>query len=127
MGNDRWWRNRGIPALLGAILAIPIGPAVCAAQNAPVQNRFNDELTKLPPDQQAAKLADHLGLWCVGAKPFFMGMTKGGRAKGYAYWSVTCAGAGSYMIQITPQGLGGAVDCNTLKEEGQGRECYKSF
>ena len=62
-----------------------------------------------------------------GVQPFFMGTTREGPTKGYAYWSVTCAGANSYMIQIAPNGQGAAVDCQTLKAQGQGRECYKTF
>jgi hypothetical protein len=54
-------------------------------------------------------------------------VTKTGKAKGYAYWSVTCAGANSYMIQISPEGQGAAVDCQMLKTQGEGRECYKTF
>jgi hypothetical protein len=84
-------------------------------------------MQRLPPADQAAKLASHLGLGCIGIKPFFMGVTKTGQAKGYAYWSVTCAGANSYMIQISPNGQGAAVDCRMLKEQGEGRECYKTF
>lgn len=113
-------------AFAGAILCIA-GSTVGAAQTAGPENAYNDELMHLPTEGRAAKLADHLGVWCIGVKPFFMGVTKEGAAKGYAYWSVTCAGAGSYMIQITPEGQGAAVDCRTLKESGQGRECYKAF
>ena len=82
---------------------------------------------KLAPQERAAKLADHLGVWCIGTKPFYMGMTKEGAAKGYAYWSLTCAGADSYVIQISPDGKGAATDCKTLKKGGEGRECYKTF
>jgi hypothetical protein len=112
----------------GVILYALVGSAVSAAQVATPENHFNDELMRLQPDEQASKLADHLGVWCIGTKPFFMGMTKTGKAKGYAYWSVTCAGSGSYMIQITPSGQGSAaIDCETLKQSGEGRECYKAF
>jgi len=31
------------------------------------------------------------------------------------------------MIQIAPDGRGAAVDCKTLKANGEGRECYKAF
>jgi hypothetical protein len=118
------------PAFAAAIFCCLLVTAVCMAQTAPPapgQNRANDELLRLPPQERAAKLADHLGVWCIGTNPFFMGMTKEGRAKGYAYWSVTCAGGASYMIQITPGGRGAAVDCRTLKQGGEGRECYKTF
>jgi len=97
------------------------------AQSAPPENQYNEQMLHFSPQEQAAKLADHLGVWCIGIRPFYMGMTKQGAAKGYAYWSVTCAGGQSYMIQITPNGQGAAVDCKTLKENGEGRECYKSF
>ncbi|HVH79478.1 MAG TPA: hypothetical protein VM782_08825 [Stellaceae bacterium] len=107
-------------------LAEPV-PVSGQVAPAPTLNRFNDELMKLPPEQRAAKLAEHLGLWCIGTNPFFMGVTKSGQAKGYAYWSLTCAGSGSYMIQITPDGKGAALDCRVLKQQGEGRECYKTF
>jgi hypothetical protein len=112
---------------LGAILYCLAGSAIATAQPAAGDNSVNDQLLKLPPAEQAAKLADHLGVWCIGTRPFFMGVTKTGAAKGYAYWSLTCAGAKSYMIQLTPGGQGSALDCEILKQQGQGRECYKTF
>jgi hypothetical protein len=127
-GRTRQMGRRMLGVLaLGAILYGFAGLAVGVAQVAAPDNRFNDELMKLQPDEQAAKLADHLGMWCVGSRPFFMGITKEGKAKGYAYWSLTCAGTGSYMIQISPQGQGAALDCRVLKQQGEGRECYKAF
>jgi hypothetical protein len=108
-------------ALCFAVAGLP------AAAAPPADNKYNDELLKLSPQEQAAKLAAHLGLWCIGTRPFLMGVTKTGPAKGYAYWSVECAGAQSYMIQISPDGQGAAVECATLKANGEGRECYKTF
>jgi hypothetical protein len=116
--------------LTGVALATALGYAFAGSPVAVAQttdNQYNDELLKLSPQEQAAKLAAHLGLWCIGTRPFLMGVTKTGPAKGYAYWSVECAGGQSFMIQITPGGLGAAVDCATLKENGEGRECYKAF
>ncbi|HUI33927.1 MAG TPA: hypothetical protein VLX67_00215 [Stellaceae bacterium] len=110
---------------LAAALYILAGWHVAAAQTP--ENRYNDDLLKMSPQEQAAKLAEHLGLWCIGTKPFLMGVTKEGPAKGYAYWSIECAGGQSYMVQIAPDGRGAAVDCKTLKENGEGRECYKPF
>ncbi|HWB49974.1 MAG TPA: hypothetical protein VG651_12755 [Stellaceae bacterium] len=104
-----------------------VGLARAQVAPSPSLNRYSDELLHMPPAGQAARLASHLGLWCIGTKPFFMGLTKAGPAKGYAYWSVTCAGADSYMIQISPQGQGAALDCRMLKAQGEGRECYKTF
>ena len=120
---------RGVIVLAAATIYCLAGTTAGGAQVAPApsENRYNDALLKLQPQERGAKLAEHLGLWCIGTKPFFMGMTKEGRAKGYAYWSVTCAGGASYMIQITPGGRGAAVDCRTLKQGGEGRECYKTF
>jgi hypothetical protein len=117
------------------VLAVIVVALCCAvssggrAQVAPTasENPFNEELLRMTPEQRASKLADHLGLWCVGANPFYMGMTKQGAGKGYAYWSITCAGTASYMVQITPDGIGAALDCRQLKAQGQGRECYKTF
>jgi len=126
-----WLKRIGL-ALGFAILAVTFchrspADAQVVPQTTASLNPFNDELQKLPPEQQAAKLADHLGVWCIGTKPFFMGITKTGKAKGYAYWSVTCAGAKAYLVQIEPDGHGEAVDCARFKAGGQGRECYKTF
>jgi len=118
--------SRPVLTVLGAVLCYVLaGLTMAAAQSA--DNTYNDEMLKLSPEQQAAKLAVHLGLWCIGTHPFFMGMTKEGPAKGYAYWSVECAGGQSYMVQIAPDGRGAAVDCKTLKANGEGRQCYKAF
>jgi hypothetical protein len=103
------------------------GASAGLAQTGSTENTYNEQLLHLPPQEQASKLADHLGVWCIGTRPFYMGSTKEGAAKGYAYWNVTCAGGQSYMIQIAPNGQGGAIDCKSLKEQGQGRECYKMF
>jgi len=111
---------------LAAVLCYALA-GLSAASAQPADNKYNDELLKLSPQEQAAKLAAHLGLWCIGTRPFLMGVTKAGPAKGYAYWSVECAGGQSYMIQISPNGQGAAVDCTTLKANGEGRECYKTF
>ena len=114
-------------ALVASLFYALVGAPIADGQTTSSGNKYNDELLKLTPEEQAAKLAAHLGLWCIGTKPFLMGVTKEGPAKGYAYWSVQCAGGESYMVQISPDGKGAAVDCKTLKENGEGRECYKRF
>ena len=112
----------------GAAQVKPAAPQTQSATAATTTgNPYNDALLRMSPEQQAAKLASFLGDTCIGTKPFPMGVTKAGRAKGYAYWSIECAGAGSYMVQLDPDGRGAAIDCKTLKENGQGRECYKAF
>jgi hypothetical protein len=133
--NDDWtdlrcwlWRSaRGGIILAAAILAWLGGATPGAAQTAPAENKFNADLLKLAPDARAAKLALYLGNFCIGTKPFAMGITKEGPAKGYAYWSLECAGGKSYAIQIAPDGKGAAIECSELKSQGEGRECYKTF
>ena len=131
MNDDRtgmrcWlWRSvRGAVVLGAAILS---GATLGAAQTPLGENKFNADLLKLAPDARAAKLAQYLGDFCIGTKPFAMGVTKEGPAKGYAYWSLECAGGKSYAIQIAPDGKGAAIECSELKSQGEGRECYKTF
>jgi hypothetical protein len=122
------WRSvRGGVVLAAAILAWLSAATLGAAQTAPGENKFNADLLKLAPDARAAKLAQYLGDFCIGTKPFAMGITKDGPAKGYAYWSLECAGGKSYAIQIAPDGKGAAIECSELKSQGEGRECYKTF
>jgi hypothetical protein len=54
-----------------------------------------------------------------------MGVTKTGKAKGYAYWSVRCKDGRSFAIQISPKSQATAADCKAL--EGSGKECFKKF
>jgi hypothetical protein len=119
-------RARRAAVLVAAILCCLAGSAG-AAETETGLNPYNDELLRMTPEQRAAKLASFLGFMCIGTKPFLMGVTKEGKGKGYAYWSLECAGGGAFMIQLTPDGAGAAIDCRTLKENGEGRECYKTF
>ena len=107
----------------------PAPPATSKSQPdlEPNSNPYNEELLRMTPEARAAKLAGFLGAACIGTRPFLMGVTKTGRAKGYAYWSLECAGDKSYMIQLSPDGAGAAIDCATLKAAGKGRECFKTF
>jgi len=122
-------------ALAAALLcnaAGPIGAAgpstkAPAATAALPYNFYNEELLKLTPEERAAKLAAYLGFWCIGSKPFLMGVTKSGPSAGFAYWSLECVGTNSYAIQIAPDGKGDAIECKALKTNGGGRECYKTF
>jgi hypothetical protein len=102
----------------------PAGAPTAADEN---ENPYNATIMRLPPPQQAKQLSTFVGFDCIGTKPFLMGVTKQGPAKGYAYWSLECAGGKSYMIQLTPDGAAATIDCQTLKQDGQGRECYKAF
>jgi hypothetical protein len=121
---SRGTRRLGLVAAM--LVTVAISATAGIAQTA-ADNPYSDQLSRMSPEERASKLASFLGLWCIGTKPFYMGLTKQGRAKGYAYWSITCAGAQSYMIQLSPDGAGAALDCRQLKAGGQGRECYKTF
>jgi hypothetical protein len=114
-----------VPAI-GAAQVIP-NTATSDAKSAPSDNPYNDQLVRMKPEDRAAKLAEFIGGACIGTKPFLMGITQQGKAKGYAYWSIECAGGQSYMIQVAPNGEAAAMDCQTLKTNGEGRECYKTF
>ena len=114
-------------AVAAVIVSGLIGPPIAGAQNAEVTNPYNDQLLQLSPEARAARLAERLGTWCVGSKAFPMGVTQTGPAKGYAYWSLECAGNGSYAIQIAPDATAVVIACQTLKENGGGRECFHKF
>jgi hypothetical protein len=105
----------------------PTGAVGKSAKSVKGLNPYNDEILALSPPDRAAKLAAEIGIWCIGTKAFLMGVTKSGPALGYAYWSLQCAGDGSYAIQIDPQGKGLATACSVLKQNGEGRECFKKF
>ena len=126
-GASRWRRVvRGGTAVVVAVLYYLTGHVVVAQNSAP-ENRYSTRLSRLSQATQAAELAAYVGFTCIGTKPFLMGVTKEGPAKGYAYWSVQCAGGKSFMIQMSPDGAVDPIDCQTLKQNGQGRECYKAF
>ena len=137
VGGRRHDGASGALALVAALLLWGAVPAVGAAQVAPgstasapvapSENVYNDQLMQLTPEQRAARLARFIGGTCIGSSPFLMGVTKAGKAKGYAYWSLQCAGDTTYMIQLAPDGEVAAMDCTTLKQNGGGRECYKKF
>jgi hypothetical protein len=122
-----WRRAQACAVFVAVVLHTLGGQPAGAAQAVSLSNPFNDDLLKLSPEDRAAKLAAYLGFWCIGSKPFLMGVTQSGPAMGYAYWSLECAGANSYVIQISPNGKGAAMECRILKENGDGRECYKTF
>ena len=85
-------------------------------------NSANDNLLAMPPEQQAQMLTKGIKD-CVGESPFPMGVTKTGKAKGYAYWSVRCKDGRSFAIQITPKSQATAADCKQLV--GSGKECFQ--
>ena len=114
-------------AILCCVAQSTDGVGQVIPQAATSLNPYNDELLRMSPAAQAAKLASFLSFGCIGTRPFLMGITKEGAARGYAYWSIECAGGQSFMVQIAPDGQGAALDCREVKKNGQGRECYKTF
>jgi hypothetical protein len=121
--------GRPVAVFAASLLYWLAGGSAGSAQPATPENKYNELLLHMSSQQQAEKLASFLGLWCIGTKPFYMGTTKTGQAKGYAYWNITCAGGQPYLIQLPPDGRGQALECKTFNEaaKAQGRECYKSF
>lgn len=120
-------RRAAHSAALAAVLIYAFAGATTGAAQTGFENPYNDELLKMAPADAAAKLAKYMGFFCIGTKPFFMGLTKSGPSRGFAYWSLECAGAKSYAIQIAPGGKAVAIECDVLKKNGEGRDCYKSF
>ena len=117
---------RGWALLLAAAL-LTTGSGWAAAQAAGTGNPMNDRLLALPPAGQAQVLARSVRHGCVGVSAFPMGVTRTGRARGAAYWSVRCKNGKSYVVQIAPdkKGTEMVADCQALR--GTGRECFKKF
>jgi hypothetical protein len=108
--------------LLAALLTAASGLTAMAAEGS--GNSANDSLLAMSPEQQAQMLTKGIKD-CVGESPFPMGVTKTGKAKGYAYWSVRCKDGRSFAVQITPKSQATAAECKAL--EGSGKECFKKF
>jgi len=56
-----------------------------------------------------------------------MGLVTAGTGKGNAYWSLRCADGSAWAIQIDPLAEITAIDCDTYKANGAGKECFKKF
>ena len=102
-----------------------IAAAPAAAQKAGTGNQVNDRLLSLSPAERAATISNNVGQNCEGTEAFPMGVTKTGKAKGFAYWSVRCKDGRSFAIQIAPNAEIVVVDCRLLKANG--KECFKKF
>ena len=111
------WRG-----MLLAVALMVVGSGVGAAEGS--GNSANDNLLAMSAEQQAQMLTKGIKD-CVGESPFPMGVTKTGKAKGYAYWSVRCKDGRSFAIQISPKSQATAAECKAL--EGSGKECFKKF
>lgn len=122
-------------ARLGWCVALAVSAALLAggaegAARRPAEqslNPANAKLLKLAPAGRAAELARAVGHWCIGTEAFLMGVLAEGRGKGNAYWSLRCADGSAWAIQIDPLGELTAIDCDSYKEAGRGKECFKTF
>jgi len=111
-----------------AILAIlAAGAAAGAARRAGSANPANDKLLQMSEPDRAATLARAIGHWCVGTEAFPMGIIAAGTGAGNAYWSLRCLDGSTWAVQIDPLAGVTAIDCDTYKEKGAGKECFKKF
>lgn len=113
-----------------AISATLLAGAAAGAARHPVKsiNPANDKLLKLPPAERAATLAQAVGHWCIGTEAFPMGVvTATGPGEGNAYWSLRCADGSAWAVQIDPLAEVTAIDCDSFKAAGGGKECFKKF
>lgn len=126
-------RGAVIGGLIAACLAgVGGGGAYGAARHAEraekeSANRVNDKLLSQPPAVRAAELAKVVGHWCIGTEAFEMGVVRAGVGAGNAYWSLRCADGGAWAVQIDPLGEITAIDCDTFRENGGGKECFRRF
>jgi len=118
----RWCAALAIAASL--IAASAEGAAQRPAKSA---NPGNDKLVKMSPPERAATLAHAVGNWCIGTETFLMGVETSGKAAGNAYWSLRCADGTAWAVQIDPLAEVAAIDCDSFKENGAGKECFKKF
>ena len=118
----------GRRAVLAISLMLLAGAAAATPrQAATTSNRANDKLLQLSPTDRAATLARAVGHWCIGTEAFPMGVESTGRAAGNAYWSLRCADGTAWAIQIDSLAAVTAIDCETFKENGGGKECFQKF
>ena len=113
------------PLLAAAMLAI--GASAGAQRAAKPLNPASDKLEKLPPAERAGVLARAVGHWCIGTETFLMGVVTQGQGQGNAYWSLRCADGSAWVMQIDRLAGITAIDCDTFKANGAGKECFKKF
>ncbi len=116
----------GAPLAIAAILLS--GPVAAAARHAAAPiNRADAKLLAMSPPERVAMLARAIGHWCIGTEAFPMGVVTAGPGQGNAYWSLRCADGTAWAVQINPFAEVTAIDCDTFKAAGAGKECFKKF
>jgi len=118
---------RGCAAL--AIVASLVAGSAEGATRHPARsiNPASDKLAKMSPPVRAGVLARAVGHWCIGTETFLMGVETTGAAAGNAYWSLRCADGTAWAVQINLLAEIVAIDCDSFKENGGGKECFKQF
>lgn len=116
-----------IPVLPIVMALSPAGAEIVSPGGSGSLNPANEELLKLPPPEQAAKLARSISKWCIGTEAFLMGVVGAGPGRGNAYWSLRCADGTSWAIQIDPQAGVTAIGCTEFAVAAPGKECFKKF
>jgi hypothetical protein len=125
MATRFWWCAPAM-AISAVFLAGSVeGAALHSAQKS--INPANEKLLKLPPAGRAAELARVVGHWCIGTEAFLMGVIASGKGEGNAYWSLRCTDGSAWAIQVDPLGEVTAIDCDSYKDVGAGKECFKTF
>jgi hypothetical protein len=115
-------------AALAIAASLSAGSAVGAARHpATSGNQASDKLLQASPAERAATLARAVGHWCIGTETFLMGVETSGPGAGNAYWSLRCAAGDEWAVQIDPFANVDAIDCDTFKAAGDGKECFKKF
>jgi hypothetical protein len=114
-------------ALLSLVMLVPAGNTAAAQRAAKPVNPASNKLENLAPAERAGVLARAVGNWCIGTETFLMGTETAGTGKGNAYWSLRCTDGSAWAIQIDPLAESTAIDCDTFKDVGAGKECFKKF
>jgi hypothetical protein len=113
------------------VLIVAAGSAAGAAErhDGPANpiNPTNAKLLASKPAERAAVLAQAVGHWCIGTEAFPMGVTKSGKAAGFAYWSLRCADGSAWAVQIDPLANVTSMNCATFDALGNGKQCFKRF
>lgn len=116
-----------LSAALAAAVLVAGGNVAAAQRAAKPANPAHEKLEKLAPAERAGVLARAVGQWCIGTETFLMGLVTAGTGKGNAYWSLRCADGTTWAIQVDPLAEVAAIDCDSFKAAGAGKECFKKF